>query len=207
MQVLILDIGIGNIKSLLSCLNFLGVNSLVSSKKEDMKISSHIILPGVGSYDSFLLNLKKRNLANEIIFQVKECNKPFLGICAGMQILGNISSEGSEKGLGLIDSDVTNLKNPIGALCQKVPNVGFREIYGFNKIGIFKNILDNAFFYFTHSFAFSKISVNSLNLAYTKHNLPFIAAFQKNNLCGVQFHPEKSQSNGLKILSNFLELK
>jgi glutamine amidotransferase len=206
MKVIIVDVGIGNIASLCNCLKFLGVSFEVSNEKNFLYSSSHIILPGVGSFDSFILAIKKYNILEDLIKNIIDLKKPFLGICVGMQILMKSSQEGKEKGFGILDSDVKKLLLPINNHQKKVPHVGFSNITGFSKKGIFKNLEKKEFFYFTHSYAVPRLKEDNINIAYTEHNNKFISAFQKDNLCGVQFHPEKSQTSGMKIISNFLTI-
>jgi glutamine amidotransferase len=175
-------------------------------KKKKIYLASHIILPGVGSFDSFALALKKNNIYEDIVKNITELKKPFLGICVGMQILMQSSQEGKEKGFGLLKSDVQKLILPNNNKEKKVPNVGFSEITGFSKKGIFKDLEKKEFFYFTHSYAVIHLNEKNTNIAYAYHNNKFISAFQKDNLCAVQFHPEKSQTSGLKIISSFLTI-
>ena len=140
MKTLVIDVGIGNIASLCNCLKFLGVNFEASNEKKKIYLASHIILPGVGSFDSFVLALKKNNIYEDIVKNITELKKPFLGICVGMQILMQSSQEGKEKGFGLLKSDVQKLILPNNNKEKKVPNVGFSEITGFSKKGIFKDL-------------------------------------------------------------------
>jgi glutamine amidotransferase len=206
MKTLVIDVGIGNIASLCNCLKFLGVNFEASNEKKKIYLASHIILPGVGSFDSFVLALKKNNIYEDIVKNITELKKPFLGICVGMQILMQSSQEGKEKGFGLLKSDVQKLILPNNNKEKKVPNVGFSEITGFSKKVIFKDLEKKEFFYFTHSYAVIHLNEKNTNIAYAHHNNKFISAFQKDNLCAVQFHPEKSQTSGLKIISSFLTI-
>jgi glutamine amidotransferase len=206
MKALVIDVGVGNIASLCNCLKFLGVNFETSNEKKKIYSSSHIILPGVGSFDSFVLALKKNNIYEDIIKNITELKKPFLGICVGMQVLMQSSQEGKENGFGILKSNVQKLILPNNNNEKKVPNVGFLEITGFSKKGIFKDLEKKEFFYFTHSYAVFRLKEKNINTAYACHNNQFISAFQKDNLCAVQFHPEKSQTSGLKIISNFFTI-
>ena len=164
-------------------------------------------MPGVGSFDSLIKALEKYDLKN-LIKDYILTGKSFLGICVGMQILMNGSEEGSLEGLSIFDGYVEKLrfeekKNYF------VPNVGYCEIYGFKEKRLFKDFRNKPSFYFTHSYGVKKI-FNKKNYDYnfskTRHNDDFISAINHEKICGVQFHPEKSQSIGLKVLKNFCDL-
>ena len=125
---------------------------------------------------------------------------PFLGICLGMQLLFESSLEGSKLGLSIMKGKIKNLSNQKKLF--KIPNIGFNKIINFKKEGIFTDFQSDPFFYFTHSYALFD-SIEGLNYAESIHDKNFISAFQYQNICATQFHPEKSQSNGLKLLYNF----
>ena len=207
MKTSIIDIGVGNVSSLENAVDYLGVNYNLINSKLDLKKTTHLILPGVGSFDSLILALEKYDLKSSIKEYIL-AEKPFLGICVGMQILMNGSDEGSLKGLSIFDGNVEKLRFE-----EKknffVPNVGYCEIFNFEKKNFFKDLDYNSNFYFTHSYGVKKINNNNnyeYNIANTKHNDNFISAINYKKICGVQFHPEKSQSVGLKILKNFFDL-
>jgi len=209
MRVVIVDLKIGNIQSLKSAINFLGVDSEISKENIDLENASHLIISGVGAFDSIMQKIEDLNIKNLLINIVLKKKKPILGICVGMQVFFNKSEEGKKAGLGFFDDAIFKLqgnKNKKEFNNFKVPNVGFHKIFNFRKQGIFQD-LKNPFFYFTHSFAAESIKDKKTNYALCEHNNIFVAAVQKENICGVQFHPEKSQSNGLKILKNFIENK
>ena len=201
MKPIIIDLKVGNIHSLKSAINFLGINIKVSNKIDDINQSTHIILPGVGAFDSMAEEINEKNLENIIKENILIKKKPFLGICVGMQYLFANSQEGKKDGLNIFKQQIKKL-NIEGSSDFKVPHVGFSKVFNFQDKGLFKSI-SNPFFYFTHSFACEEFSENGMNAALCKHSRNFLAGFQKENICGVQFHPEKSQSFGIKILSNF----
>lgn len=203
MKPLIIDLKVGNIESLKSAINFLGVEVEISNNKEAIDLSSHIILPGVGAFDSMSDEIRKNNLDEVIKENILKKKKPFLGICVGMQILFKSSEEGKKLGLGLFNNTVKKLEISKNSTF-KIPNVGFSKIFDFKSEGLF-NSLENPFFYFTHSYASEVFNEKNLNSAICQHEKNFLAGFQKQNICAVQFHPEKSQSYGLQILSNFFE--
>lgn len=204
MKVLVVDLEMGNIRSLTAALTYLGANHVVSDNPADIETATHVILPGVGAYDAAMEKIAGLSL-KEALSVFYNRAKPILGICLGMQLLAEGSDEGELVGLGFVPGKFQRL-TASPALGHKVPHVGFSSVYGYDKDGLFKGIHSPADFYFVHSFALTVLD-NKYNIAYCDHTGPFVAAFQFGNLCGVQFHPEKSQSTGLRLLSNFLELE
>jgi glutamine amidotransferase len=205
MNVLVLDLGLGNIRSLTSALTFLGARHEVSADPAACAGASHLILPGVGAFDAAMTKIKEIGLAAPLLHEVRDNRKPLLGVCLGMQLLCEGSDEGVLPGLGLMPGHFRKLEADAG-LRRKVPHVGFSAIRGYQHTGLFQGLEEPAHFYFTHSFALSPDGLDC-NVGLCDHAKPFVAAFQRENICGAQFHPEKSQAAGLRLLSNFLELK
>lgn len=201
MKIVIVDYGMGNIKSISSTLKYLGVNEVVvSDNYEVLKSSDKIILPGVGSFAKAMHQIKEKKLdvfLEEIVLGDK---KPLLGICLGMQLLGLSSTEdGFNKGLGFINGDITKFDDTQ----LKVPHVGFNQVIPCMGSRLYQDIEKNPDFYFTHSFRmFSDADINSSKCDYGHK---FLASFELGNIAGVQFHPELSQNNGLKLLNNFIQ--
>ena len=199
----IVNYGMGNIKSIENSLLYLGCRFKVLNNPDKIFSYSHLILPGVGSFKKAIENLKIDGLHQAI----QECanNKGInlLGICLGMQLLCESSSEGGfTKGLSLIKNKVeTFTKKEVGN--KKIPHVGFNQVKIEKDSFLFKNINDNSDFYFDHSFRV--IQNNNLqNFQTCEYGTRFVASFEKDNIYGTQFHPEKSQSNGLTLMYNFL---
>ena len=201
MNPVIIDLKVGNIHSLKSAINYLGINIKVSDNVSDINRASHIILPGVGAFDSMAKEVNEKNLQDVISENILIKKKPFLGICVGMQYLFASSQEGNEKGLNIIKRQIKKLEVK-DSIDFKIPHVGFANVFNFKDDGLFRSI-KNPFFYFTHSYACEEFQESTANIALCKHSKNFLAGFQKDNICGVQFHPEKSQSFGMKILTNF----
>ena len=200
--ILILDYGSGNVKSVLNICKYLDENTLISNDVENIKKCSHIILPGVGSFKSSMDKVKKNLPLKEIINQIINKQKPILGICVGMQLLANIGYEFGEcSGLGLIDGSVKKLETDEYPL----PNIGWNNVVVEKDSTLFKKLEKNNSFYFVHSFAF--IPKNEDNIIATSlYEKKFVCAIQKENIFGVQFHPEKSQKSGIQLLKNFINI-
>ena len=201
-KILILDYGSGNVQSVFNICNFLEKNTIISNDINDIKNCTHIILPGVGSYDSAIKKIRL-NLPLDIIYdQIINHKKPFLGICVGMQVLSDYGFEFKEsKGLGLIQGSVKLLKTKNLPL----PNIGWCEITIEKKNPLFKDIDNSDSFYFVHSYHFEVDNPEDI-IATTHYDTKFVSAIQRGNIFGVQFHPEKSQRSGIKIINNFLEI-
>jgi glutamine amidotransferase len=202
MRIVVVDYGMGNIKSIISTLRYLGVEDVtLSDDFENLKNADKIILPGVGSFGKAISKIRQKNLhiyLNEIVIENK---KPILGICLGMQLLGRSSSEdGINEGLGYVEGVVEKFDNDL----VKVPHVGFNQVLVDNKLKLY-NGFDSKYvdFYFTHSYRM--MSHVNINQCYCFYQHDFIASFEHNNIAGVQFHPELSQTNGLKLFKNFID--
>ena len=205
-KIVIIDYGMGNLHSISSAIRKLGYCSKISFSEDVILDSSHIILPGVGEFRKAMTNLKIRSLDKLIINISKNPKTKILGICLGMQILCQSSEEGGTitNGLGLIKTDVVKLESSDD---YKLPHIGFNEVC-FPKESIFKNKVSiKKDFYFIHSFCLKDLTkANNSLIGYSEYKNRFISFYQKDNLFATQFHPEKSQSNGLNFLKLFLEL-
>ena len=201
MKIVIADYGMGNIKSIVSTLNYLGVEDIVISADFDVLNSANkIILPGVGSFGKAMAQIKENKLDKYLKEIVVENKKPLIGICLGMQLLGTSSTEdGFTEGLGFVNGHCTKFDN----IDLKVPHVGFNQLKIDNKLKIYEGLPNEADFYFTHSY--KMVSEYDINQSYCSYGSDFIASFEYNNIVGVQFHPELSQNNGLRLLKNFIE--
>lgn len=203
-NVVIIDYEMGNLWSISSALEYLNCKYKISSDYNEIINSSHIILPGVGSFRKAVKVLKNKNLFNLIKLQAKK-NKKILGICLGFQLLGKSSNEdGYADGLGLIDLDVRKFSS-IELNKNKIPHIGFNEVILPKESILFKGFKNRTDFYFVHSYKFP-VPQNISGISICNHGVDFMASYENKNIFGVQFHPEKSQTNGLKVLSNFLNL-
>ena len=186
----------GNIYSVKKAIEKAGGETLVINSIADFKLVDKIVIPGVGSFKESMKELED----DGYIDSIKEFNKPILGICLGMQILSNIGFEfGKTAGLGLIDAEV----KPI--LCDaKIPHMGFQKIQVVNSNQLLKE-LENEEFYFMHSYEMVNYTDIAALTSYGNHS--FVCSIKKDNIYGVQFHPEKSRKAGIKLLKNFIKLK
>jgi len=209
MYVSIVDYGTGNLNSVFKALEVAAtqinkkINIKISNKPKDILNSDRIILPGQGSYRQCALAVKKiPGLWDSLDEFVLAKKKPIFGICVGMQLF---SEQGHEeqvtKGFGWIKGLVKKIK--IENKHLKLPHMGWNEVNVIKKNDLFLDIKNLSHFYFVHSFAFEAENTDDI-ICVTDYEKPIIAGLLKENIFGTQFHPEKSQSNGIKLLSNFL---
>ena len=191
-KVCILDYGSGNVGSVYNLLNRLNYNVKISNNPLDIKNSSHLILPGVGAFGKSIEKIKIKIPINLLEEEVKINKKPFLGICVGMQVLADKGFEfGENDGLGWIKGTVEKIKAKV------LPHIGWNDIKIKKQSPIFLNLKDSENFYFVNSYAF-KVSDKNFIISETSYGNTFCSAVQKDNIFGVQFHPEKSQKAGQK---------
>ena len=200
MNVVIVDYGMGNIKSILSTLNYLNIDKVILSNSiKDFEKADKIILPGVGNFGKAINIIKNKKIDISLSRVVIEQKKPLLGICLGMQLMSSSSTEqGFNNGLAYVKGDVDLFDDSI----VKVPHTGFNQVKINKNSKLFEGISDGSDFYFTHSYRLQ--SKENINQTICNYQGDFIAGFELDNLCGVQFHPELSQSNGLKLFKNFI---
>ena len=202
MRVLIVDYKMNNLGSISRALEECGAQVIVSDDFHDAAQADKIVLPGIGAFPDAMKNLHKLNWVDVLQEEVKVKKKPVLGICLGMQLL---ATEGQEiiltDGLGFIPGVVKKLV-PV-ANEEKIPHIGWNEVYQKSSTLLFKDIPQGADFYFVHSFVVVPVQEEAVQ-AITPHGGFFAAAIQKDNIFGVQFHPEKSMPVGMRLLKNFL---
>jgi len=197
-KIAIIDYGVGNVHSVSCALAFLGYNNIVTRDHGHIRSACALILPGVGAFGQAMQNLKEYDLLNVLNDEVLGNKKPMMGICLGMQILGQNSQESpGYKGLGWINFDVLGI--PPSDL--KVPHVGWNTIQVRDKDQLFMGMEEDPHFYFDHSFYAH--GPKDMTAAYCDYGFKMPAVVIKDNIIGVQFHPEKSQRNGLKLFRNY----
>ena len=209
MNIAIIDYRSGNLHSALKSFqaagsNFKNVNVKITSCYKDVRVADKIVLPGVGSF-SFCKSklLEDTDLYKSLIDIVMEKKKPFLGICVGMQLLATTGHEGKRDNLGL-DWICGEVKKIAVDQSLKIPHMGWNNLFFKKSHPLFNNININDHFYFVHSYEFICCNENDI-VATTNHGKDIVAALAKENIIGLQFHPEKSQNPGLKIIKNFIE--
>jgi len=199
MSIGIVDIGIGNIGSLTGVLHHLGSDTKLLEQPEDFTHCTHLILPGVGTFYEGMTRLRTRNLA-EVIVDFAHSGRPTLGICLGMQLLATAGEEGgATPGLSLISGKITQLPVPNG---YRLPHVGWNTVDELKRHPLTKGLKPSVDFYFIHSHCFKPDSVENM-FGITDYGIEFCSCVGRENVFGVQFHPEKSQRNGMILLENF----
>lgn len=199
----IIDYGLGNLRSVSGALAHLKIDSIVSSSPVDLECCDRLILPGVGAFGDGMRNLQSRELISSLERMVVREGKPILGICLGAQLLGVSSTEfGHNMGLGWLPYSVVRLETSDPQV--RIPHVGWNSLRQTADHYLFDGIPQDALFYFVHSYHM-KVSPSDTpcTLATCHHGVDFCAVAGMGNIFAVQFHPEKSQRHGLRLLSNF----
>ncbi len=204
-KIAILDLNIGNLNSIYNAINKIYGKVILTSKLHEIKECDLIIIPGNGSFKEAIKNLKSNGLFDYLkeIYLHKE--KKIFGICIGMQIFLNSSNEnGYEKGLEIIDGTVEKIKNVKSLANFTLPHIGWNSVKYKNKIKYLEGIEDNSDFYFLNSYGCNVKETSSI-IGQTNYSQVFVSIVNKNNYFGVQFHPEKSLSNGMKLIENWIK--
>lgn len=204
-KVGIIDSGMGNLGSVKRALEEVGASAFFIRKIDDFEQASHLVLPGVGSFDKAMENLNDLGLVNALKKTALEKKIPLLGICLGMQLLARKGFEGKEtEGLNLVEGEVKKLEGC--RINEPLPHIGWAELDLVKFSPLFQGIEAGKDFYFVHSYHFvpENESVVLTKTDYCLKGSGFVSAIQKDNIFGVQFHPEKSQKMGLQLLRNFL---
>ncbi len=208
MKVTIVDYSSGNISSVINSFRQVAQNKAtieVTSDLNKIKYSDKIVLPGQGSFKSCVDSLNKiSGLIDALNDFVIENKKPLLGICVGLQMFADVGYEGTEtKGLGWISGKVSKIDNQNGK--YKLPHIGWNQINILKDTKIFKDVENNSHMYFVHSYEFIPTDSKVIS-ATTNYSTKVVCSVEKENIFGTQFHPEKSDKTGLKIIDNFINL-
>jgi len=201
-MISIINYNAGNIKSIQNMLKRIGVKSMICSSAEEIEQADKLILPGVGHYDHGMKNLHQSLLIEILNKKVREDKTPLLGICLGAQLLGNKSEEGIEKGLGWIDMDVIKFDKKKLSSSLKIPHMSWNEIKINKPSALLEGLNNDSRFYFVHSYHMQPNDKTDI-LTTTNYGYNFTSAIEKDNIYGVQFHPEKSHKVGMQLLTNF----
>lgn len=201
-RITVIDYGMGNIWSVLNALRYLGCEPVVSSDPIEIENAESLLLPGVGSFRKAMSTLRETSLDQAILEAVRGRGSKILGICLGMQLLGSYGNEDGETvGLGLIENPV-ELFSPEEIGTNKIPHIGFDLVYSEPDSILFRGLPKAADFYFVHSYRMLPDGLSG-KVATCNYGMEFLAAYERNNIFATQFHPEKSQTNGLILLKNF----
>jgi glutamine amidotransferase len=202
-RITVIDYGMGNIWSVINALRYLGSTPIVSSDPKEIAGAESLLLPGVGSFRKAMLSLKETGLDQAILEAVQGKGRKILGICLGMQLMGSRGTEdGDTAGLGLISNTVDMFTaEEIGS--NKIPHIGFDLVRSKPDSILFQSLPDAADFYFVHSYRMLPHGLSG-KAATCVYGTEFLAAYEQENIFATQFHPEKSQTNGLMLLKNFL---
>lgn len=206
-SVAIVDYGMGNVRSVFNACESLGAYCQIAATPRDLENANveSLILPGVGAFGDAMQLLRDGGWLQALHQEVIENEKPILGICLGMQLLASVGYEfGEHRGLGWIEGEVKRL--PSSEPQFRVPHIGWNEIEVASRDGIYADFIGNPTFYFVHSFAFYPQNLE-VATSWCQHSTRWCASVQQGHIFGVQFHPEKSQRDGLRLINNFLKWK
>jgi glutamine amidotransferase len=203
-NIVIINYGMGNLNSVKKKLARLGTDAIISNHASDIASADKLILPGVGHFQKAVENLKQMHLWENLNETVLVKKKPILGICLGMQLMALHSEEGNAEGLGWFDANVVKFQVS-DYIKHKVPHTGWNQINKLKESRLMKDLPDLSEFYFVHSFHY-KCNNRSDILNETDYEYKFTSAVEKENIFGVQYHPEKSHDIGEKLLNNFINL-
>jgi len=200
----IVDYNMGNLASVINAFEIVGAEIAVESDPKKLKNYDKLILPGVGAFGDAMEHLKENGM-DKAVKEYAKSGKPLLGICLGMQLLFESSEEfGESKGLGLIEGKVVAFDESKFDHKLKVPHMGWNELFVQNDTKLFDGLEKEFYLYFVHSF--HAVCDDKYAIGKTYYGYEFVSAVNKNNIYGIQPHPEKSHENGLKIIENFIKL-
>jgi glutamine amidotransferase len=204
-MITIVNYGLGNISAFANVYKRLNIPITVATQKVELQGATKIILPGVGAFDHAMTLLNKSGMREMLDELVLVKNIPVIGICVGMQILAKSSDEGVLSGLGWIDGEVKKFDSTLIMHKTRLPHMGWNTITPINSSNLLLGFNENSRFYFLHSYYFHCNDKRN-EIATTQYGLNYSSAVQKENIFGVQFHPEKSHVNGIQLLNNFANL-
>lgn len=204
-MITLIDYGVGNIFAFQNVYKRLDIPTKIAKTQEDLLDASKLILPGVGSFDYAMGQLNASGMREKLDELVLEKRVPVIGICVGMQMMGNRSDEGKLDGLKWIDSEILKFDENLIQQRTKLPHMGWNEVIPAKNHQLFIGLENEAIFYFLHSYYFKCNNLKD-SIAVSNYGLSFSSAVNKDNIYGIQFHPEKSHQYGEKLLHNFAKL-
>jgi glutamine amidotransferase len=204
-MITLIDYGVGNIFAFQNVFKRLDISTKIAKNSKDLLDAEKLILPGVGSFDYAMAQLNSSGMREKLDELVLVNKIPVIGICVGMQMMGNRSDEGNAEGLKWIDSEILKFDESLIHQRTKLPHMGWNDVVPIENHPLFIGLDKDAIFYFLHSFYFN-CNNPSESIATSDYGIKFSSAIQKNNIYGIQFHPEKSHQYGEKLLHNFAKL-
>jgi glutamine amidotransferase len=199
-MIIVIDYGMGNLGSIANMIKKVGYKCIITSDLEEIKKATKLILPGVGSFDNGMKNLEKLGMIEVLNQKVLVEKTPILGICLGMQLMTKNSEEGNLSGLGWIEAETKKFVSDI----LKIPHMGWNIIKHQKESKLFDELKNEKRFYFVHSYCVSCNQEIDI-LTNTNYTQDFVSSFEKENIIGVQYHPEKSHKFGMSLIKNFVE--
>lgn len=204
-MITLIDYGVGNIFAFQNVYKRLDIPTKIAKTAADLENAQKLILPGVGAFDYAMGQLNASGMRQKLDELVLEKNIPIIGICVGMQMMGNRSDEGNSEGLKWIDADILKFDESLIQQRTKLPHMGWNDVSPITGHPLFKELEKDAIFYFLHSYFF-KCNIPANSIAISDYGISFTSAVNSNNIYGIQFHPEKSHQYGEKLLHNFAQL-
>jgi len=204
-MITLIDYGVGNIFAFQNVYKRLNIPTKIAKTQQDLADAKKLILPGVGSFDYAMSQLNASGMREKLDELVLEKKVPVIGICVGMQMMGNRSDEGKLEGLKWIDSEILKFDENLIQQRTKLPHMGWNDVAPINNHPLFIGLEKDAIFYFLHSFYF-RCKNETESIAVSNYGIFFSSAVHRENIYGIQFHPEKSHQYGEKLLHNFANL-
>lgn len=203
-MIIILDYNVGNLSAIRNMLKRCGTTAIISADPKDIENGTKFILPGVGSFDHGISNLRSADYFPILKKKVLQERSPILGICLGAQLLAGSSEEGDLPGLNWIEGKVVRFKKEEMDNDLKIPHMGWADVQGFENSKLFTGMYQEPRFYFVHSYHL-QLDSSADTLASANYGYDFAVGIEHENILGVQFHPEKSHKFGMKLLENFVK--
>jgi glutamine amidotransferase len=204
-MITLIDYGVGNIFAFQNVYKRLDIPTKIAKTTADLEDAQKLILPGVGAFDYAMAQLNNSGMRQKLDELVLDRKIPIIGICVGMQMMGNRSDEGTSEGLKWIDADILKFDESLILQRTKLPHMGWNDVSLKVEHPLFKGLQQEAIFYFLHSYYF-KCNNTADSIAISDYGIPFTSAVNADNIYGIQFHPEKSHQYGEKLLHNFAKL-
>lgn len=202
-MLLIIDYGVGNLGSIFNMFKRVGATPVVSGDPEKLRAATKLVLPGVGAFDPVMEKLRASGLLEDLNKKVLEERVPVLGMCVGMQMLGHGSEEGKLPGLGWLNANCQKIRSDIPGL--RIPHMGWNRVRRVKQSALTDSLPDDARFYFVHSYHMVCDDASDVLLT-TEYGAQLVAAVQRDNIYGTQFHPEKSHRFGMELYRQFVSL-